>query len=72
MLPKMSEGAAPVGPLIQGCLPRAGNGPCWVSSQPLQPSLGLLLISAEQAQQNLPPRGCPYGWTLLLAASRKR
>lgn len=68
MLPKVSEEAAPVGSLIQGCLPCAGNGPRWVSLQPLQPGPGLLLISAEQGTQSLPPRDCPYGWTLLLAA----
>lgn len=72
MLPRVSEEAAPVGPLSQGCLPYAGNSPCWVSLQPLQPSLGLPLISAEQVRQNLPPCGCPYGWTPLLAASRKK
>lgn len=71
MLPKVSEEAAPVAPLIQGCLPCAGNGSCWVSLQTLQPGPGLLLISAEQAPQSLPPLGCPYGWTLPLTAGRK-
>lgn len=64
----MSEEAAPVGPLLQGCPLCAGNGPRWVSLQPLQPGLSLLLISAEQGTQSLPPQDCPYGWTLLLAA----
>lgn len=71
MLPKVSEEAAPVGPLIQGCPPCVGNGPHWVSLQPLQPGLSLLLISAEQGMQSLPPRDCPYGQTLLLAVGEQ-
>lgn len=68
MPPKVPEEAAPVGLFIQGCLPCAGNGPRRVFLQPLQPGLGLLLISAEQGTQALPPQACPYGWPLLLAA----
>lgn len=74
MPPKVPEEAAPVGLFIQGCLPCAGNGPRRVSLQPLQPGLGLLLISAEQGTQALPPQACPYGWpcSSLLGGNRSQ
>lgn len=59
VLPRVSEKAAPEGLLIQGCPRCAGSSPRWASLQLRQPGLSLLLRSAKQGTQPLPPDDGP-------------
>lgn len=60
MLPRISEEAAPVGPSSRAARPVQEMVPAGHPCSHFSQAFFLLLISAEQGTQPLPPHDCPY------------